>query len=56
MPVLIILGILICWCVYWMSDALTPPDPPVKDWDRFYRESCGKSPREIRRMHRSGKY
>lgn len=56
MSLLIVIGIYLVWCISTLIDELTPPAPIVKDWDKFRKDSEGKSPREIRRMIRSGKY
>ena len=55
MPLLIILGILAIYAIIGIKDALEPECPPIKDWDAYWKATRGKSPKEIRRIHRNWK-
>lgn len=55
MPLLIILGILAVYAIIGIKNALEPDYPPIKDWNAFMKATRGKSPREVRRIHRNWK-
>jgi hypothetical protein len=56
MPLLYVLGILFVWLLAWLKEKLTPPDPPINDWDRFVKESRTMTKDEIRRGLRKGRW
>lgn len=58
MHLIIALLILAVWGIYGIIQALTPPAPIVKDWDKLLTDAIAKGAHgnEITRMIRSGKY
>ena len=56
MPLLIILGILAVQGILCLKESLEPELPAIEDWDAYWKATRGKTPKEIRKIHREGKF
>lgn len=52
MPLLIILGILAVQGILCLKESLEPELPAIEDWDAYWKATRGKTPKEIRKIHR----
>ena len=53
---LFVLGILVIYGIYWMVVKLTPPVPPIRDYERFNKESITMSKKELRKAMKEGRW
>lgn len=56
MPVLILLGIGALGIGISLKNASTPKAPPIKDYEKFNRETLGMDVKEIKRGLRNGRW
>lgn len=56
MPILILLGIGIIGIGISAKNVSTPKSPPIRDYEKFNRETLGMDAKEIKRGLRNGKW